>query len=92
MKESKLILCSIVFLLMIGKARIAAAQCSQCVATVETNRQAGNDGLAKGLNHGILYLLVAPYAAIGLMGFIWYKKYRRTNVNLNMRNEKLNLN
>jgi len=92
MKKLKLILSSIVILLLVGNAKIAAAQCSQCVATVETNRQAGNDGLAKGLNHGILYLLVAPYAAIGLMAFVWYKKYRRKSVNLNMRNEKMYLN
>lgn len=92
MKNSKLILSSIFFLLLIGSRNIAIAQCAQCVAAVETNRQAGNAGLAKGLNHGILYLLVAPYAAIGLMGFVWYKKYRRKNVDLNMLNEKLNLN
>lgn len=92
MKNSKLIICSIFFLLLIGSRNIAIAQCAQCVATVESNRQAGNDGLAKGLNHGILYLLVAPYAAIGIMALVWYKKYRRKSVNLNIRSEKLNLN
>jgi hypothetical protein len=50
MKNSKLIICSIFFLLLIGSRNIAIAQCAQCVATVESNRQAGNDGLAKGLN------------------------------------------
>ena len=67
------------------------AQCSICAANVASNVKNGSK-TADGLNHGIVYLLGAPYIAIAALGIIWYKKYRRKNVDLNMRNEKLHLN
>jgi hypothetical protein len=67
------------------------AQCSICAANVASNVKDGRK-TADGLNHGIMYLLGAPYIAIAALGIIWYKKYRRKNVDLNMRSEKLNLN
>jgi hypothetical protein len=39
-----------------------------------------------------MYLLAAPYLAVAALGYVWYKKYRRKNVDLNMRDEKLHLN
>lgn len=69
----------------------AKAQCAQCAATVETNAQSGSSK-TRGLNNGILFLLGAPYFAVALGGYIWYKKYRRKDVKLDMRSEKLNLN
>jgi hypothetical protein len=67
------------------------AQCAMCTTAVESN--AKNGGISSnGLNNGIMYLLAAPYLAVAAIGFIWYKKYRRKNVNLNMRDEKLHLN
>ncbi len=69
----------------------ANAQCAMCSATVETNNSNGNTQ-ANGLNNGIMYLLAAPYLAVLAGGLIWYKKYRRKDVDLNMRNEKINLN
>lgn len=67
------------------------AQCAICAANVASNVKNGNK-TASGLNHGIMYLLGAPYIAIAALGIIWYKKYRRKSVDLNMRNEKLHLN
>ena len=67
------------------------AQCAQCAATVETNTQSGGNA-AKGLNNGILFLLGAPYLAAGVLSYIWYKKYRRKNIDISMRKEKLHLN
>ncbi|MFD0794699.1 hypothetical protein ACFQZX_13815 [Mucilaginibacter litoreus] len=69
----------------------AKAQCAMCTATVESNSESGASA-TNGLNNGIMYLLAAPYLAVAVLGFIWYKKYRRKNVELNMRQEKLNLN
>ena len=69
----------------------ANAQCAMCTATVETNSKAGNTS-TNGLNNGIMYLLAAPYLAVGVVAYIWYKKYRRKNVEINMPNERLNLN
>lgn len=67
------------------------AQCSICAANVASNVKGGSK-TADGLNHGIMYLLGAPYLAIGVLGYIWYKKYRRKNIELNMRDERLHLN
>jgi hypothetical protein len=36
--------------------------------------------------------LAAPYLAAAAAGFLWYKKYRRKNVNIAIRDEKLHLN
>ncbi|GAB2695409.1 hypothetical protein GCM10027037_18940 [Mucilaginibacter koreensis] len=67
------------------------AQCAMCSATADAGTQNGNT-TANGLNNGIMYLLAAPYIAAAAVGFIWYKKYRRKNVDLKMRDEKLHLN
>ncbi|QEM13994.1 hypothetical protein MTO98_28580 [Mucilaginibacter sp. SMC90] len=85
----------ILFVMALGLMLIARepvkAQCAQCAATVETNAQSGSSK-TRGLNNGILFLLGAPYFAVALGGYIWYKKYRRKDVKLEMRPEKLNLN
>lgn len=67
------------------------AQCAMCAANVETSHNNGSNK-ANGLNKGILVLLAAPYLAAAVVGYIWYKKFKRKNIELNMRNEKLNLN
>jgi len=69
----------------------AKAQCAICSSNVATNKDNGGQ-TANGLNHGIMYLLAAPYLAVCAVGYVWYKKYRRKNVDLQMRSEKLNLN
>jgi hypothetical protein len=92
MKSIKTVLVMLAFGFMILSTVKVKAQCSQCTTAVESNNKSGSS-TTRGLNSGILYLLAAPYLAVAAVGFIWYKKYRRKNVNLNnMRNEKLNLN
>lgn len=81
----------VVFGLLVVSIKPVLAQCAACAAAVATNAQSG-DTTAKGLNHGIIFLLTTPYVAIAIIGFVWYKKYRRKNVNLEIQNEKLNLN
>jgi hypothetical protein len=81
----------IVFGLMIFSITQVKAQCAQCGATVATNAKSGAT-TTNGLNKGILYLLAAPYLAVAAVGFIWYKKFRRKNVAIDIREEKLNLN
>jgi hypothetical protein len=87
----KILLIVIAFGTMLAIHQPAKAQCSQCAANIATNRANGGKE-ADGLNHGIVYLLFAPYLAVGILGFVWYTKYRRKNVDINMRNERLNLN
>ena len=81
----------IVFGLIMISVKPVKAQCAQCAATIESNAKSG-DKTANGLNKGILFLLAAPYLAVAAVGLVWYKKYRRKNVNITMRNEKLHLN
>lgn len=87
----KVILFAMALGLMLITRQPVKAQCAQCAATVETNAQSGSSK-TRGLNNGILFLLGAPYFVVALGGYIWYKKYRRKDVKLDMRSEKLNLN
>jgi len=52
------------------------AQCSMCRSTLENNLSNGNAGIAAGINLGILYLLIMPYLAATLIGYLWYKASR----------------
>lgn len=67
------------------------AQCAMCTLNAENSVKNGNTE-GRGLNKGILYLLAAPYIAVSAVGYIWYKRYRRKNVAIHMRDEKINLN
>jgi len=37
-------------------------------------------------------MVLAPYIAVAVIGYIWYKKYRRKDIVLEMRDERLHLN
>lgn len=50
----------------------ASAQCSICTKTA---LQQGEKP-AKGLNSGIVYLMLAPFAVIGYIGVRWWKSER----------------
>ena len=90
-KSLKILLFIAAFGLLLLSRQPAKAQCAQCAANVASNKASGSK-TADGLNHGIMYLLVAPYLAVGVVCYVWYKKYRRKNVELNMRDERLHLN
>lgn len=47
----------------------ATAQCSICTKTAQ---QLGHKP-AKALNTGIIYLMIAPLAIIGVVGYRWWK-------------------
>ena len=50
----------------------ALAQCSICAKSVQ---QMG-DKPAQGFNSGIIYLMMIPYAVIGVIGYKWWKSNR----------------
>ena len=91
MKKLKYFYLALVFGLLVISVVPVKAQCAMCTANVETNSKSGAN-TTKGLNSGIMYLLAAPYLAVAVVGYIWYKKYRRKDVDLNIRPQKLNLN
>ena len=81
----------ICFLLSLSVTPQVSAQCSMCALNAENSVKNGNTQ-GKGLNNGILYLLAMPYLAVVAVGFIWYKKYRRKDILVDIKDEKINLN
>ncbi|WP_293743118.1 hypothetical protein [uncultured Pedobacter sp.] len=67
------------------------AQCSMCTINAEQGVKNGNTQTA-GLNTGVLYLLSLPYLMAVIVGVVWYKKYRKKNIQLHMKKEPFNLN
>lgn len=63
----------------------AVAQCAMCRATLENNVSNGNTGIAAGINFGILYLFVAPYIAITVIAFLWYRTSKKNAAKLENR-------
>ena len=92
MKKVKVFLACFILTLGVCIAPIGVyAQCAMCQSTVESNVNSG-DTTAKGLNKGIMYLLAAPYVAVAAVGYLWYKKYRKKDISIDLQKEKINLN
>lgn len=79
------------FILSFAATLQASAQCAMCSINAEQGVKNGNT-VSEGLNTGVLYLLAVPYLMAMVVGVIWYKKYRKKNVLLNMKKEPFNLN
>jgi hypothetical protein len=67
------------------------AQCSMCTINAEQGVKNGNT-VSAGLNTGVLYLLAIPYLVTMVVGIIWYKKYKKKNIHLNIKQQPLNMN
>ena len=52
---------------------VSKAQCSMCTKTAS---QLGEKP-ALGLNNGILYLMLAPFAIIGVIAYRWWKNQEK---------------
>jgi hypothetical protein len=61
-----------IFLILLLLQTTLFAQCSMCTKTAQ---QLG-EGPASGLNSGILYLMMAPFAIVGVIGYKWWKSNR----------------
>ena len=68
MKKLSIILMACWLLLTISPVKILA----QCALCAKTAQQMG-DKPARGLNSGILYLMIMPFAIVGFIGFYWWK-------------------
>ena len=50
------------------------AQCAMCRAVIESEE---NGEMAKGINNGIIYLMVFPYILVGGIGYIIYRSRKK---------------
>jgi hypothetical protein len=64
---------------MVATTAGSFAQCAMCRATLENNLSNGNIGIAAGINFGILYLFMAPYTAIALIAYFWYRTSKKND-------------
>jgi len=71
-KMKKKILCSLFSFLFFLNTN---AQCAMCRAVLESE---DGQSVAKGINDGIIYLMLIPYILVGGIGYIIYYKFFRT--------------
>lgn len=55
----------------------ADAQCAMCRAVLESEE---SGAAAKGINNGIIYLMLFPYLLIGGIGFAIYKMRQKAKL------------
>ena len=67
------------------------AQCAMCSINAEQGVKNGNT-VSAGLNTGVLYLLAIPYLMAIIVGVVWYKKFRKKNVHIDIKKEPIHLN
>jgi hypothetical protein len=67
----------IVFIMVISVSVDATAQCSLCTKTAS---QLGEKPAA-ALNSAIIYLMAAPFAVVGFIGWRWWKSQKDVEEN-----------
>lgn len=73
MKKSALIILFFLQIMLVSQFTLEA-QCSLCTKTAQ---QMGEKP-AQGMNSGILYLMMMPFAIVGFIGFRWWKQNKAT--------------
>ncbi len=63
----------LLFMMLFLIPEMAEAQCSMCRAVLESE---ADQSAAKGINDGILYLMIFPYLLIGGVGYFIYRSRR----------------
>lgn len=56
----------------------AEAQCAMCRAVLETEEDGDT---AKGINNGIVYLMIFPYLLVGGVGYAVYRSRKKAREN-----------
>ncbi len=74
MKISRVIYTAATVILLSFIQVSASAQCAMCKAVTESNIDNNSNSIGKGLNTGILYLMLIPYLIIGSIFFFSFKK------------------
>jgi len=81
----KIFILFLVLILSLSYSKTIQAQCPMCKTSVESSLKDKSSMKGRGLNKGILYLLSAPYLAVGLVGIGWYRQRKKK---ANKRNEQ----
>ena len=71
-----LVFVTIIILILYPHSHSAFAQCPMCRMSAESN-MANGGGAGKGLNTGILYLLVFPYLLAAVMIYLFRKNRKK---------------
>ncbi|MDY8136692.1 hypothetical protein [Aquimarina sp. 2201CG5-10] len=69
----------LILLLLLIVSLPVDAQCAMCRAVLESEE---GQKTAKGINNGIVYLMMIPYVLVGVVGYFIYrnkKKLRKTS-------------
>ena len=69
----------LLFILLVGIKISVFSQCAMCRAALESDLQSGGS-VGKGINHGIIYLMVVPYLIIATVGYFVYKHYKKNKL------------
>ncbi|MDX1542565.1 MAG: hypothetical protein R3214_01360 [Christiangramia sp.] len=64
----------LILLILLLVPDLAQAQCAMCRAVLESE---ADQGTAKGINDGILYLMVFPYLLVGGVGYFIYRSRKK---------------
>jgi hypothetical protein len=51
-----------------------SAQCAMCKATAESATENVDKGIGEGLNAGIVYLMLIPYALLATVAIVFFRK------------------
>ena len=51
-----------------------SSQCAMCRAVLESQE---DQSVAKGINDGIVYLMIIPYLVVATIAFIIYRKFKK---------------
>ncbi len=66
----------VVLLLLIAVFLLPLFTQAQCSICTKTAQQLG-EGPAKGLNAGILYMMLTPLGIMGIIGYRWWKREKQ---------------
>lgn len=80
----------LIFALAYSFPTTSQAQCAMCSLTAQNATENGNNQ-GKGLNNGILFLLGMPFILGGVVGVVWYTKFRRKD-NVKVKDKPILLN
>jgi hypothetical protein len=67
---------AVLVVVLSGTSSPVAAQCPMCKMSAESNLKNGGTA-GRGLNAGILYMLITPYVLVGSIGYWWWRNRRK---------------